>query len=281
MSYPVLHPAIVSRALYWNSRKALRSYLGIQRPVVSSVLSAGTDSAFIRYEKVCRFYYDRLGKAANLSRQTACEIGCGDCLASADMLLGFGAGHVDLIETLPIAVDDAQRQVLAKFIGYEKFPNRNEVLGADGNLDLRKITVIPQFLEHVEGAEKYDVMLSYDVLEHVADVVGFFRNCQRLLHPGGIMIHKIDLSGHEFFEDPLPPLDFQTYPDWLYRLMNPRIGFPTRRLQGEFLKIIQELGFVVEDVGILRGADEAYIEALRPRLAPRDPPDAGPGTQGP
>jgi SAM-dependent methyltransferase len=264
--FSILHPTRVAGSLYWNNRRALRIFLGIKRPTVNSVLSDGVESAFTRYLRVCLFYHGHLGRAGDISGQTVCEIGCGNCLASADLLLGMGASHVDLIETLPIVVDEVQKEVLEKFSSYQGLPNRNEILGRDGKIDGKKATVVPQYLEHIEDADKYQVMLSYDVLEHVSDVAGFFRNCRRLLHPGGIMIHKIDLSGHQFFEDPLPPLDFQTYPDWLYKLMNLKRGYAMRRLQGEFLDAIRRMGFSVEEVGILRAADEDYVELVRPKL---------------
>ncbi|WP_296165160.1 bifunctional 2-polyprenyl-6-hydroxyphenol methylase/3-demethylubiquinol 3-O-methyltransferase UbiG [uncultured Brevundimonas sp.] len=39
-----------------------------------------------------------------------------------------------------------------------------------------------------EGAEPFDVVLTMEVIEHVADPEAFVRSCSRLLKPGGIMI---------------------------------------------------------------------------------------------
>jgi hypothetical protein len=54
------------------------------------------------------------------------------------------------------------------------------------------------------------------VLEHVEDLLGAMTVCFSLMKPGARMVHVTDLGGHGFFEDPMPPLDFQVYPDWLY-----------------------------------------------------------------
>jgi len=80
------------------------------------------------------------------------------------------------------------------------------------------------------------------------------------------MLHKIDLSGHEFFEDPLPPLDFQTYPDWLYGLMFPKYRRATRRLQDEYLHSMKDTGFQIIETGCLRQADADYVGRIRPLL---------------
>lgn len=47
---------------------------------------------------------------------------------------------------------------------------------------------------------------------------------------GTAHVQKFDFSGHEFPEDPIPPLDFQTYPDWLFNLIVPKY----RRAAGHF-----------------------------------------------
>jgi SAM-dependent methyltransferase len=214
---------------------------------------------------VCHFYLGRLDQA-EIEGAQVCEVGCGDCLASADMLLGLGALHVDLIETLPILVNPTQKDVLERCAEARDLPNKNEVLDGRGEIDKTRISITPKYLEDVEGNERYRLMLSYDVLEHVEDVGGFFHNCHRLLLPGGRMIHKIDLSGHGFLEDPLPPLDFQTYSDWLYGLMYSKYRRATRRLQGEYIDLMRSAGFMIEEVGILRAADIDYVERLRPQL---------------
>ena len=262
----MLHPAKVFAAIYWNTRISLRLFLGLKKSKPTySVLHEETAFALARYRSICLFYLAHLNKAEILDAPV-CEVGCGDCLASADMLLGLGASHVDLIETMPILVNPRQKEVLQKCAEAGDLPNKNTILASDGTFDKTKISVIPHYLEGVEGENKYKLMLSHDVLEHVEDFSGFFKNCHRLLLPGGLMIHKIDLSGHSLLEDPVPPLDFQTYSDFIFGLMYSKYRRATRRLQGEYLDLIRSTGFIIEDVGILRAADTDYIEQIRPQL---------------
>lgn len=82
------------------------------------------------------------------------------------------------------------------------------------------------------------------------------------------MVHKFDLSGHGLLEDPLPPLDFQTYPDWMYRLMYPKYGRAVRHFVDEFFFEIQRQGFLDMHISPLRTADDHYLTDLWPRLRP-------------
>ena len=80
------------------------------------------------------------------------------------------------------------------------------------------------------------------------------------------MIHKFDLSGHGLLEDPIPPLDFQTYPDWLYGLMYPKYSRAVRNTINVFQNEIQRLNFKNIRIQAITRAETAYIDRLRPRL---------------
>jgi hypothetical protein len=53
-----------------------------------------------------------------------------------------------------------------------------------------------------------DLIFSFSVLEHVKDPEGVIRNMFRMLKPGGIVVHGIDLRDHSDFSK---PLDFLKY----------------------------------------------------------------------
>ena len=83
------------------------------------------------------------------------------------------------------------------------------------------------------------------------------------------MVHVTDLGGHGFFEDPMPPLDFQVYPDWLYALMFPPYARATRRPVGEYTACARAIGFHEVKAQPIRVADEKYLDEIWPRLNPR------------
>ena len=82
------------------------------------------------------------------------------------------------------------------------------------------------------------------------------------------MLHVVDLGGHHLFEDPLPPLDFQTYSDSLFAAMYPRYHRATRRPLAEHLAEARKPGFRLEPVQARRKADTAYLDELWPKLRP-------------
>jgi len=261
----MLHTRQVLRGLYYGSRIRMRRALGIKpRNIVASVLSGGAAQAIKRYERICRFYMAHIEAGREVAGQAVCEIGCGNSLTSADMLLGMGASRVGLIEKQEIIVNDVQKEVVKHCAQLPGLPNRGEIFDANGKIS-DKVTIINEDLEQADDRNTYSLLLSFDVMEHVEDIDGFFKCCHRMLAPGKSMLHKIDLSGHGYFEDPLPPLDFQTYPAWLYAWIFPDYK-ATRRLQEEYLAAVRKAGFEIEEFGNLTEADPEYIEKVRPQL---------------
>jgi hypothetical protein len=80
------------------------------------------------------------------------------------------------------------------------------------------------------------------------------------------MIHVVDLGGHGEFEDPVPPLDFQTYPDWLFAAMYPTHQRNTRRFLSDYREAAAWAGFKQIDIRPTRTADSKYLTAIHPRL---------------
>lgn len=64
-----------------------------------------------------------------------------------------------------------------------------------------------------------DVICSHTCFEHFADPAGAVAQIARLLRPGGLTSHQIDLRDHRDFNR---PLDFLAYSDRLWRLMTSR-----------------------------------------------------------
>lgn len=65
-------------------------------------------------------------------------------------------------------------------------------------------------------AASLDVICSHTSFEHFADPTGAVAQIARLLRPGGVTSHQIDLRDHRDFNH---PLDFLTYNETLWRLM--------------------------------------------------------------
>lgn len=122
--------------------------------------------AFVRDKAAERFGRDVKTRAA-FERLTLLDIGCGGGLIAEPMRrLGFAVTAVD---------------ASAENIGTAR-------AHADGQgLDIAYRAATVEQLE-AEGAGPFDVVLTLEVIEHVADPEAFIRACSRLVRPGGMMI---------------------------------------------------------------------------------------------
>jgi 2-polyprenyl-3-methyl-5-hydroxy-6-metoxy-1,4-benzoquinol methylase len=133
--------------------------------------------------------------------------------------------------------------------------------------DGTKATYRNTLMEDASLADSYNFIFSSDVMEHVENLRGVCGSCYRALKKGGgRMFHRIDFSGHSELKDPVPPLGFQTYPDWLYGLMYPRASRATRSFVSDHHLALEKAGLQVGETRLTRSADPQYLENLWPQL---------------
>jgi methyltransferase family protein len=111
---------------------------------------------------------------------------------------------------------------------------------------------------------EYDLVLSRSVLALVGRLDQTIADVAAALKPGGVSIHKVDLSSHGLDRD--RPLDFLTWPEPLYQLMYSRKGRPNRRRVDRYRELAQAAGLQIrklEPTGRLSDAEVAFI---RPRV---------------
>jgi SAM-dependent methyltransferase len=265
------HPKKVWQAIYYATRRRVRLLLHIPpRPKPPPVLGQDIEQVLARHRGIVQALMANLPPDLVLQGEHVCETGPGDCLAAAGYYAARGAARVDLVEIAPPVVNEKQRRVLER-LREEGVPMDPAILQphADGwRLDTARIGHHSCFMENFEAVDRYALLSSFSVVEHVEDLPGFHASCHRALKPGGWALHIVDLGGHEQFEDPLPPLDFQTYPDWLYALMFPRYYRATRRFLDEHIAAAKGAGFHIESVRCLRRGGDDYLDSIWPELRP-------------
>jgi SAM-dependent methyltransferase len=259
--------AAIKTAFYCN-QKVIKNKLGIRGRPTNRVMHAGMDQAVERYTRICRTLLAHIPNPEFLQGAVASEIGCGDCFAAADMILGLGAKHVHLVEFLPLELTKENQKALQALVGKDGLPNRGELFDTDETpqLNAEKATYHQGFLENIKIPQKVDFLYSFDVLEHVEDLEGFFSYCGEVVRPGGTMVHKFDLSGHGLFEDPMPPLDFQTFPRWLFDFIFPKYHRAVGNFADQFVDAMKLHGFGDIEIVPIRVADPEYLEAIWPHL---------------
>ena len=277
----ILHPKLVIQSIARRGRSALKNCI-LQSPLKHPLVWAGfakpaeitgekivnQESVLNRHVRICKILSRELELIRPEDRQVACEIGAGDCLASSDLLLGSGFQKIYVVEKPSPPLGDSQIAILSQIAALEELPNNLDVIENRNTkkLNTARVTMIEDYFEYTTLPEKVDLLFSFDVLEHVENIRDFFEKCHNSLLKGGIMIHKFDLSGHGLLEDPIPPLDFQTYPDWLYGLMYPKYSRAVRNTIDVFQREIHRLGFKDIKIQAISRADSNYIEKLRPNL---------------
>lgn len=80
------------------------------------------------------------------------------------------------------------------------------------------------------------------------------------------MMHKFDLSGHGQFEDPMPPLDFQAMPRWLYEFAFPRYNRAVGNFADQFQASMEKHGFTELRIIPIRVAEKDYLDEIWPHL---------------
>lgn len=185
------------------------------------------------------------------------EIGPGDNLGVALKFLSIGAAQVvcldkfyskrdteqefKIYQALRAQIDDVSKQRLDKVInltnGIKIDPNRLRCIYGMAIEDVKK-----EF-----NSEYFDFIVSRAVVEHLYDTESAFFSMDRLLIPGGVMVHKIDFRDHGMFSSyGLHPFTFLTIPDGVYRLMKADSGKPNRRLINYYREKMIELNYDIK-----------------------------------
>lgn len=216
-------------------------------------------------------------EAAGLSFRSrrVLEIGTGASLCLSALLIGLGAREVVTIDRRRllrrgVRVARAYQHLAASLPDW--IPAK-EVAGAllrklasdgDAQDQLRYVPGVDIHRDDPPG--RFDLVVSYAVLEHLRDPATAIRRMTGLLASGGAQVHWVDLADHLWVAE---PLRFLCYPrDWFERMTGFRSTYCNRFRLHDFLRCIAESGLEVRHTRVTREADPAYLAALRPSLAP-------------
>ena len=236
-----------------------------------------------------------------LSGKRVLELGPGDNMGVALRFSVAGAAFVSAIDKFVPLQTSSYHHTLYETLRSRLAPD--EAKRFDEALDLSNRAIRPRTdrLEWVYGRgfeetdtyrpQSFDVIVSNAVLEEIYDIDLAFEGMDRLLRPGGLMLHKIDLRDYGMFTNHgFHPLEFLTVPDAVYRRMVESSGQPNRRLVDYYRKKTAERGYdtTIYTTWVLGVPQELHphktvlaagvdysknttdlIASIRPRLLPR------------
>ncbi|HEY0376155.1 MAG TPA: methyltransferase domain-containing protein [Pyrinomonadaceae bacterium] len=185
------------------------------------------------------------------------ELGFGDNIGVALRLLAAGAGQVVCLDKFYSKRDQEQErkiyQALRETLGGDERRRFDEAVDLDAGIqtDPEKIRCIygvdVQDSEELKNAEPFDFALSRGAIQDIFEPEPAFRAMDRILKPGGLMLHKIDLSDQGMFRlYGMNPLTFLTIPDSVYRLMAEGSGKPNRKKMSYYRGLLEEMGYDVK-----------------------------------
>ncbi len=246
--------------------------------------------------------YLRVGEleAADLQGKRVLELGPGDNFGVALRFLARGAQRVVCVDKFTTRRDqDQQRRIYEALL--TRLDDRARASVADAiclsgpadfntaRLDPIEGVAVEEIADRFDPAD-FDLVVSRAVLEHLYDLDAAFAAMDRILAPGGLMLHKVDFRDHGIFTGGgMHPLTFLTIPERLYRLMSRHSGQPNRRLIDWYRARLDTLGYdaqllVTRVVGrreelaygarqppidaVSDRATRELLEAIRPRLQP-------------
>jgi SAM-dependent methyltransferase len=121
-------------------------------------------------------------------------------------------------------------------------------------------------------ADSIDFITSTDVCEHIpeADLAQIFRECKRLLRPGGTISCRIDLQDHYAYFDPsLSRYHFLRFSDRAWGLVNSPLHFQNRLREPDYRRLVEAAGFEIVSWTPSGPSDEGLAELEAMELAPR------------
>lgn len=238
---------------------------------------------------VQRAYAELLRKSglepARLEGARILELGPGDNFGLALRLLGAGASQVIALDRFAIRRDpEVETAIYNSLLERLEPPERArceaavDLSGSVPRFDAARLEVIqgvgveeaPERL----GERAFDAIFSIAVLEHVTDLDAAFEAMDRLLRPGGYLLHQVDFRDHRMFTaGGGHPLEFLTVSHRVWRWMTADSGGPNRRLVDYYRSRLDQLGYesrLLVDMALGVDGDVEPRDALRESLPVTD-----------
>lgn len=259
----------------WQSRQ-------IGQPAVMNPPESGLAREVTRTREI---YANYLRYAGWDNRQVAgrriLELGPGAHMGVPLLFAAHGANHVaGLDKFVPLQTGSYFRSFYTRLrdtLGNAEKGNFDKAIRLEPKIELRPAQA--QYLYGKElsdsigdlGPGSYDLIASNAVIEEMYDPAPLFQAQDRLLRPGGVMVHKIDLRDYGMFtKHDFPALEFLTVPEWAYRRMAEASGQPNRRRVNYYRDLMGRLGYTYRIyVTWLLGVDHEIVPAredVRPEV---------------
>jgi len=181
------------------------------------------------------------------------EIGPGDNFGVALKFIAKGAEKVTSLDRFYSKRDNIQQlniyQALLKTFSPDEISDVEAAIEiSDMTFKIKESKIQYLFGQGIEDFitpnNKFDLIISRAVLEHVQNPDKAFDNMDSFLKNGGKMLHKVDLRNHGIFSELSDnPLYFLTINSRIWALMSKHSGSPNRKRINYYEKKLKSLGY--------------------------------------
>lgn len=223
----------------------------------------------------------------DLNGKSICEIGAGDYLTSGLAMLAAGASRYAVIDRFPgdytgdIAkqwyrgIEDNWAQT------YPEIPWAKDIKSKDFPENYaERLELIAQPIETATTENKFDIVCSFQVGEHISDIDSFVAMNKRLLEkPNGVALHRVDFGPHDIWFQYHDPMTFLRFSDPAWKKTGSNRGVPNRFRHHQFMDAFDRAGFSVEIV-FRSDFDESKVDfsRLHPKFKQMPPESLRVGT---
>jgi len=205
--------------------------------------------AFLGLNLIKKYVGDIKGKSV-------CEIGAGDYLTSGFSMLAAGASHYAVIDRFP---GDYTGEIAKRWYQgiednwsktYPEIVWASDIKAADFPENYAdRLELIAQPIETAATENKFDIVCSFQVGEHISDIDAFVEMNKRLLEkPNGAALHRVDFGPHDSWFQYRDPMTFLRFSDSAWNLTGSNRGTPNRFRHHQFMEAFDRAGFSVEIV---------------------------------
>lgn len=194
-----------------------------------------------------------LEHTGGITEKSVCEIGPGDYLTSGLAILAAGANRYCVMDRFPgnYAGPAAKKwyseieRNWSRF--YPSIPWPAQLATADFPESYHdRVEILRGSVETAAPTRKFDILCSFQVAEHVADIDAFATMHNRVLDEKGVGVHRVDFGPHDCWTGYDDPCVFLRFSDSTWDLSGSNRGVPNRRRHHEFLEAFERCGLDAE-----------------------------------
>ena len=208
-----------------------------------------------------------------LREKVVLEYGPGDILGMALLFYANGAESVHCVDRFPLSrLSKKNVEVyvhLLNLLDDEKRERAENAFKEKGNpesgFDEKAISYKVMRNGLSELNNKYDLIISRAVLEHVNDLKKTMLDIKCSMKVEGVSLHQVDLKSHGL--DRYTDFDFLTWPKFIYDIMYSHKGFPNRFRVNAYREFAEKSGLKVKQLTPIGRLNQEKLDRIYLKVA--------------